>query len=133
MLDPAGGQSIRASRWLMGGLAFLLITLGFYIYTYNSGYGYDACEYLLIGRGLLDGFRISTFVLSKGWAIYAMTAAALALLPAADHTWISLVITVLFVLAVAGTWWIGRTLFGTAVATLSALLVAACAFFMEIN
>src|ERR1019366_3312972 len=40
---------------------------------------------------------------------------------------------VLFVLAVAGTWWIGRTLFGTAVATLSALLVAACAFFMEIN
>jgi len=113
-------------------LAFVFITAAFYAYTYNSGYGYDACEYLVIGRALLNGFRISAFVLSKGWAMYVMTTAVLALIPP-NHTWITVAITLLFVLGVAGTWWVGRKLFGTAVATLSALLVAACSFFMELN
>ena len=113
--------------------ALLPLAAIFYIYAYNSGYGYDACEYLVIGRSLLEGFRISTFILSKGWAMYATTALALAAIPAPDHTWIALVITVWFALAVAGAWWVGGKLFGPAVATWSALLVAVCAFFMEMN
>ena len=133
MLEPAGTSPIRDGRQVMGGLAFLLIGGGFYIFTYNSGYGYDACEYLLIGRGLLDGFRLSDFVLSKGWATYTMAAGVLALIPRPDHAWISLVITLLFALAVGGTWWAGRRLFGNGVAAISALLVAVCAFFMELN
>ena len=113
--------------------AFLLIAAVFYVFTYNTGYGYDACEYLMIGRSLLDGFRISTFVLSKGWATYVMSASALALLPAWNHAWISCIITLLCMLAVAGSWWVGRDVFGKQTATLSALLIAACAFFMELN
>lgn len=133
MIEPAREHPLRLGQWAILASAFLAIAAAFYVYTYNSGYGYDACEYLVIGRSLLDGFRISAFVLSKGWAMYAMTAGALALIPAPNHTWIAFVITVLFALAVAGTWWIGRRLFGTAVAAMSALLVAACGFFMEVN
>jgi hypothetical protein len=103
--------------------AFLVIAAAFYIFTYNSGFG----------RALLHGFRLYTFVLSKGWATYAMTAGALALLPALNHAWISLVIALLFALAVAATWWLGYWLFSPAVAVLTALLVAVCGFFMEIN
>lgn len=133
MLDTAAEQPVGTRRSILTALAFLLLAAIFYIYAYNSGYGYDACEYLMIGRSLDAGFRISTFILSKGWAMYSVTALALAVMPAPDHTWITLLIDGWFVLAVAGAWWVGRKLFGWAVGTFSALLVAACAFFMEMN
>jgi len=131
--DLSREHPIRSSQCAGIASIFLLIAAAFYVFTYNSGYGYDACEYLVIGQSLLDGFRISTFVLSKGWAVYVMSALALQVLPASNHAWIAGVITLLFALAVAGTWWVGRDLFGKQVAAWSALLVAACAFFMELN
>src|ERR1051325_3860529 len=131
MFDTASA-TITPRQWVMAALAFLLLAVVFYVYAYNSGYGYDACEYWRIGRSLLDGVRISTFILSKGWAMYAATGMALAVLPA-NHAWVSLIVVVWFVAAVSATWWVGHKLFGPAAGAVSALLVAASGFFMEMN
>jgi len=46
------------------------------------GLGYDALEYLVIGRGLAEGGAIDDFIPSKGWALYALLGGVFKMHPA---------------------------------------------------
>ncbi|WP_232325933.1 hypothetical protein [Spirosoma montaniterrae] len=56
----------------------LLLFLGlfgaiFFLFSYNSGYGYDAYEYLIIARTLDQGYQLYDFIPSKSYLLYSST------------------------------------------------------------
>src|SRR5205814_7835481 len=81
--------------WNSCGVLFLL---GVVLFVYNSGYGYDALEYLVIGRSVKDGYSFYAFVPSKSWALYYLVAGYLWLPQASTHLGISLLITAILLL-----------------------------------
>lgn len=114
-------------------LAFGAMCAVFYLYTYNSGYGWDALEYMIIGRSLLDGYGVFDFSPSKSPGIFYVVAGFLRAWPDAGPGAFSLLITLIFAAIVAGTYRvIGRT-HGPTAATIGAAVVAASCFFMEMN
>ncbi len=104
----------------------------FFLFTYNSGYGYDAYEYLIIGRTLSKGYDLYDFILTKSYLLYASTNALLSLLGGYNHISISLLITGLAAGTVTASWLATRVL-GARTALLSAGLTAVSCFFMEMN
>jgi hypothetical protein len=114
-------------------LCFLLCVAGFYAYTYNSGYGYDALEYLVIGRSLSRGQPLYSLIPSKSPGFYYLISALFSAGLPGNHYAISAVITVFSAATVAGTWHAAKRFFGSRVALVSSLLVGACAVFMEMN
>ena len=111
----------------------LVFALVFFIFTYNSGYGYDAIEYLVVGRSLLDGYSVFAFSPSKSPGIFYVVAAFLKLFPDADHLEISALVTVLLLIILAATYMVVRVSHGVRAAFLSSALVAMSAMFMEMN
>src|SRR6267378_667276 len=86
-----------ASRWAI--LTCLLFAVAlFFVFTYNSGYGYDALEYLVIGRALAHGQRFYSLIPSKSPGIYYLVAAILTFKVPANHYTVSALITLLFAL-----------------------------------
>jgi len=57
-----------AQPFLFFGLLFVVAL--FYVFTYNSGYGYDALEYLVIGRSIAHGRPFYSLIPSKSPGIY---------------------------------------------------------------
>ena len=104
----------------------------FFLFTYNSGYGYDAYEYLIIGRTLSKGYALYDFILTKSYLLYSSTNVLLTVLGGYNHVSISLLITVLATAAVVAVWLATRIL-GARTALLSAGLTAVSCFFMEMN
>jgi len=113
-------------------LFLTLFFLLFFLFTYNSGYGYDAYEYLIIGRTLSKGYDLYDFILTKSYLLYSSTNALLSLLGGYNHVSISLLITGLAAGAVVTSWLATRVL-GARTALLSAGLTAVSCFFMEMN
>lgn len=113
--------------------ALLLLVALFYVFSYNSGYGYDALEYLVIGRQIAKGSAFYSFIPSKSPGIYFLVAGFFSLGVPQTHFGVSAIITLLFTLSLIGTWMTTRHLFNQQVAMISTLLVAACAAFMEMN
>jgi len=104
-----------------------------WLFIYNSGYGYDALEYLIIGRAMNSGHVLYSFIPSKSWALYAMVAAFLRLPYSGTHAGVSILVTAI-VLAVSGsTYLVIRPRFGRAVALASSVLVIVGCVFMELN
>ncbi len=114
-------------------VAALLEVTVFFVYSYNSGYGFDALEYLVIGRSLLDGYSLYSFIPSKSWGLYVFVATALKLGVPSTHIGVSALVTSLFATMVICTWYVTFRLFGTGVAVLNTALVSLCAAFMELN
>ena len=104
----------------------------FFLFTYNSGYGYDAYEYLIIGRTLSKGYDLYDFILTKSYLLYAATNVMLELLGGYNHVSITLLITLLAAGAVA-TAWLATRILGERTALFSAGLTAVSCFFMEMN
>lgn len=113
--------------------ALLLSMALFYVFTYNSGYGYDALEYLVIGRSIARGQPFYSLIPSKSPGIYYLISTFLALRLPANHYTVSALITFLFAASLIGTWFAVRSFLGYQAALLSTFLVAACAAFMEMN
>jgi hypothetical protein len=121
-----------AMRWsLLAGLVFLVGL--FYVFTYNSGYGYDALEYLVIGRAISNGSAFYSLIPSKSPGIYYLIAALFSLGLPRNHAVISAGITLFFAASLVSTWLVAQHFFGYPVAVVATLLVAACAIFMEMN
>ncbi len=125
-------------RQLFTGKSLLVSGFGlsaclFYVFTYNSGYGYDALEYLIIGRAVSQGQPLYSLIPSKSPGIYYVTAAFLSVGLPSNHYTVSAIITLSFVATLVGTWWVIRRTLGSEIAIVSTLLVAACAVFMELN
>lgn len=116
-------------------LFFLLISsLGlFLIFSYNSGYGYDALEYLVIGRSLLDGYRLYDFIPSKSWGLYCLAAAFLSTGATNSHLLVAAITTMILLMVVCMTYGITRHTHGSGVALAASLLVVLSSVFMELN
>jgi len=122
-------QSIKRAAFLA---IFLFIMAAFYLFTYNSGYGYDALEYLNIARSMLGGYSFFSFIPAKSWLFYYMTASFLPLV-GQTHQGVALLITMIYGATLITTYLILRKSFNARVAVLSSILVGTCSFFMELN
>ena len=124
---------LAASRQLAT-VAAALAMVPVYLFIYNSGYGYDAFEYLIIGQSLNDGVPFYTFVPSKSWALYGLVAAYLHAPAAATHAGVALLVTATVLMVVVATYLVATARgLGTIGARTAALLVAANALFSELN
>ena len=131
-------QTSQLGKWFFEKPSVLVATLVcssilFYVYSYNSGYGFDALEYLVIGRSLAQGYPMYTFIPSKSWGLYAFVAGALRLGVPGTHAGISTLVVLLFIVTLLSTWWVTNRIFGAGIALLNTILVALCAVFMELN
>ncbi|GAB4035116.1 hypothetical protein [Spirosoma gilvum] len=104
----------------------------FYLFTYNSGYGYDAYEYLVIARSLNEGYQLYDFIPSKSYLLYSSTSVLLNLLGGYNHVTVSALITLLAIGVLISAWQAGRV-FSERAALLTTLLTAIGCFFMEMN
>src|SRR6266498_1174472 len=130
-VDADRNLSVTA-RWAIL-TCFLSTVVLVYVFTYNSGYGYDAVEYLVISRALAHGQRFYSLIPSKSPGIYYVVAAVLRGGLPANHYAVSALITMFFAATLVGTWVAVRRILGYRIAFISTLLVAACAAFMELN
>ncbi len=104
----------------------------FFLFTYNSGYGYDAYEYLIIARTLNEGYTLYDFIPSKSYLLYASTNVLLNILGGYNHTSVSALITLLATGVLVSAWRAAR-IFSEQAALLTVALTAVCCFFMEMN
>ena len=121
--------SVRA--WASFGL--LATCSFFFIFTYNSGYGYDALEYLVIGRSMAEGVPFYTYQPSKSPGIYYLVAWLHEAGIEFDHASLSAFITTLYAGAIVATFAVARRWFTMRAAYVIALLTALAAPFMEMN
>ena len=111
----------------------VLASAATWLFVYNSGLGYDALEYLVIGRSLHDGHRLYDFVPSKSWGLYAFVGPYLRLPGASTRAGVAMLITGLLVVIALSTFVVVQRRFGGRAATLAAALVMIGALFMELN
>ncbi|AKD58555.1 glycosyltransferase family 39 protein [Spirosoma radiotolerans] len=104
----------------------------FFLFTYNSGYGYDAYEYLIIARSLNEGYGLYDFIPSKSYLLYSSTNVLLNLLGGYNHVSVSGLITLLATGAVLSAWRAARV-FSERTAFIAVGLTAASCCFMEMN
>ncbi|GAB4044216.1 ArnT family glycosyltransferase [Spirosoma litoris] len=104
----------------------------FFLFAYNSGYGYDAYEYLIIARTLNEGYHLYDFIPSKSYLLYSSTSVLLNLLGGYNHLSVSALITLLATGVLVSAWRAAR-MFGERTALFTVILTAACCCFMEMN
>ena len=114
-------------------ICLLTFLFFFYRFTFNSGYGYDALENMVIGRSLLHGYPLYTFVPSKSWGMYYLVALFLSAGRFSNHYGISLLVTLIYAATLLLTFLIIKRKFNLRVALLSSALVGLCGIFMELN
>lgn len=113
-------------------LIFCLFFGSFLLFSYNSGYGYDALEYLTIGKSLAEGLQWYDIIPSKSFLIYAI-AAVWGLAFGISHFSVSVLITIIASAIVLSTYYIARQLYGRQSALVASALTAVCCYFMEMN
>ncbi|MBD2755579.1 ArnT family glycosyltransferase [Spirosoma validum] len=104
----------------------------FFLFAYNSGYGYDAYEYLIIARSLDRGHELYDFIPTKSYLLYSSTNVLLDLLGGYNHVSVSALITLLAGGVLVSTYCAGR-LFSERAALIAVALNAVCCCFMEMN
>ena len=103
------------------------------MFAFNSGYGYDALEYLVIGRSLVDGYHLYDFIPSKSFGLYGLVAGLLKTGLPLGHFSLSVVVAGLFCANVVAAGMVARAVFGRRAAWISGGLIALCSVFMEMN
>jgi hypothetical protein len=103
------------------------------LFVYNSGYGHDALEYLVIGRSLLDGYGLYDFVPSKSWGLYVLAAGWLAIPGAASHAGVTALVVALMALAAGMTYLTVSDRFGARTGALSGGAIVLASLFTELN
>ena len=114
---------------------FILTIILFYIFSFNSGYGYDALEYLEIARSLDDGYKIYDFVISKSWYWYVFIHDFMIIFGRNyNHYSTTALISIFFILNTLGVFFLLQKIHKNInVSLLGGVLQAASAFFMEMN
>ena len=108
----------------------------FFLLSFNSGYGFDQLEYLILGRALAEGIPLYTYIPSKSFGIYVVVSMLYRLGVQFDHASLALVITALYSVIVLVTYGVLRAVLPTserAVTTLGAGMAGVCTIFMELN
>ncbi len=127
---------VNARSYLGRGCQVIVVLVGvalYWLFTYNSGYGYDALEYLVIGRSLVSGYEMYHFAPSKSFGLYYLVAAFQSVGLAQGHAGVATAVTLMLFALSAVTYWVVRRFFGGYAAVVTVLLVVACAAFMEQN
>ena len=125
---PAG----RLSAFRVG-LLVVPAVLAFGLFAYNSGYGYDQLEYLVIGRAWARGIPFYTYIPSKSFGIFALVAVLSRLGVGFGHASLALVIAGVFASVIGGTYLVVKATSDDRAAVVGLALVAASAAFMEMN
>lgn len=112
---------------------FFAVLTAFYLFVFNSDYGYDGLEFLVIGRSLHDGYSLFSFTPHKPWALYYLVSGFLFLGNLDNHYGVSLLITTIFGLMLTATFYILRKVFDQKTALLGCFFVSLSAIFMELN
>ena len=113
----------------------IAITLIFGLFAYNSDFGYDALEYLVIGRSFNDGYEMYDFIPSKSWLWYVFVQRSInALGGDFTHQQVTLLITLLFAgIGISTFYVINQLTKQLKTAFIATLLTLICCFFMEMN
>lgn len=117
-------------KWLL--IILALFCPLFFLFAYNSGYGYDAYEYLIIARTLDEGYRLYDFIPSKSYLLYSSTSVLLNLLGGYNHGSVSALITLLAAGVLVSAWRAAH-FFSPRVALFTVILTAISCFFTEMN
>lgn len=112
---------------------FAAVLFFFYLFVYNSGYGYDALEYLVIGRSLTDGHPFYAFVPSRSWALYYILALFFSIGNFFNHYAVSFLVTLIYAGIISATFFVVRKRSNYRCALISSILVGICGVFMELN
>ena len=116
------------------GLGVLVLTVGiFFLFSYNSGYGFDGLEYLIIARSLLGGYPMYAFIPSKSPGLYAVIASWMASGIPQNHTGVSIMVTFSLVLLLVSAWFVTKRIYDSETAALTCMLIVVSAFTMELN
>jgi hypothetical protein len=110
-----------------------MTAIPFFLFAFNSVYGFDQLEYLVIGRALTEGYPFFSFIPTKSVGIYAFVAAMIKGGIELNHVSLSLAIAAVYLSVVLATYLVTAAKFGAIAAALASALVAACAVFMELN
>ena len=116
-----------------GPILLLASGIVFFRLAMASGYGYDALEYLVIGRSVVDGYPFFHFVPSKSFGLYVLVSALMRAGLGFDHETLPIIVTLIYSLVVATTFTVSKAMFGTLTAMVASLLVGAASAFMELN
>ena len=127
---PARPRLTRAAGVM---LFFVVATAVFFLFAFNSGYGYDALEYLVIGRSLNDGYPLYAFIPSKSFGLYCFVAAYLRLVGWENHFVVTALISAIYSLLLVTTFAVVAPRLGLWGGLLASGLVGLCAAFMELN
>jgi len=131
---PLVGAVLRSQRFAYLILGVTLLTaLPFGWFAYNAGFGYDALEYLIIGRSLHDGFGFYDFVPSKSPGIYLVVAGLIGMGLDLGHAQLATTIAAIYAATVFFTFWALKKVTDAWTAAIGCLLVALCAWFMELG
>ncbi len=131
---PIVGAVLRPQRFTTLILILALLTaLPFGWFAYNSGFGYDALEYLIIGRSLHDGFHLYDFVPSKSPGIYLVVAGLIGTGLDFGHAQLATTIAAIYAATVFFTFRALKKVADAWTAAIGCLLVALCAWFMELG
>ena len=116
-------------RWSLVALLFAV----FFLFSYNSGYGFDGLEYLIIARSLLAGYPMYTFIPSKSPGLYALIASWIASGLPQSHTGVAIMVTLSLALLLVSAWFVASSFYDSQTALVTCLLVVGSAFTMELN
>jgi 4-amino-4-deoxy-L-arabinose transferase-like glycosyltransferase len=126
---PQTRSSGFRSRWWL----FAVWTAAMGLFTYNSGYGYDALEIAVISQSLADGHRFYDLAPAKPcgvcFSLYALIQCGIPL----THVSLTALTTALAAGSVAAGYSFARRFFGSTEALVSAGLIALATAFMEMN
>lgn len=113
----------------------IITTLVFGLFAYNSDFGYDALEYLVISRSLNDGYEMYDFIPSKSWLWYVFVQHSINFLGGDfTHLQVSLLITLLFTsIGISSFYVLIKTTKNLKTTFIASLLTLICCFFMEMN
>jgi hypothetical protein len=112
---------------------FIFVLAAYYMFVFNSGYGYDALEFLAVGRALHDGMSFFHFSPHKPWALYYLVAGFFSLGIPENHYGVTLLITLIFGSILMASFQIIRRTFDLKTAFLSCFFITLSAIFMEMN
>jgi hypothetical protein len=131
-IDRGSGQ-ISTNAVLTLSVLVCVATFAMFVFSFNSGYGYDQLEYLVIGRGLTEGIPFYEYIPSKSPGIYYFVGVLLKMGVTFEHLPLSIVIATLYLLTITLTLMVMRRWFGLLVAFATTALTGVAAFFMELN
>ena len=130
----AAGAKQEGVRVGMVVAACLVIWAGLVaLFAFNSGYGFDQLEYLLVGRSLAEGWPLYTWYTSKSFGIYVLVALLHLLGIRFGHGSLAVVIAAVSVAIVGLSFRAVRRFESVATASAAAGLIGLCTIFMELN